>query len=75
VVKRSSTFAPVKSASATIAFFQKIDLHDHLPTQSPAVKMVSHAATRMFGLTPKGRKEPFQWAQDVFFVLAYGVNI
>jgi hypothetical protein len=75
VVERSSTFAPVKSASVDIVFFKTVNLYNHLPSQSPAVGMVRQAAKRKFGLTPKGRKEPFQWAQDVFFVLAYGVNI
>ncbi len=62
VVERSNTFAPVKSASAVIAYFQKINMHEHLPTQSATVGMVRQAATRKFRLTPKGRKEPFQWA-------------
>ena len=35
--------------------------------------MVRHATTRKFGRTPKGRKEPFQWAQVVAFALEYGV--
>ena len=74
VVERSNTFAPVKSASAAIAYFQKINLHHHLPTQSPTVGMVRQAATRKFGLTPKGRKEPFQWAQVVAFALEFGVR-
>ena len=74
LVERSKTFAPVKSASATIASFQKVNLFNHLPTQSPAVGMVRQAAARKFGLTPKGRKEPFQWAQVVAFAQAYGVQ-
>ena len=36
--------------------------------------MVRQATSRKFGLTPKGRKEPFQWAQVVAFALEYGVN-
>ncbi len=74
VVERSSTFAPVKSASAAIAFFKKVNMCSHLPTQSPAVIMVRWDATRKFGLTPKGRKEPLQWARVVSFALAYGVH-
>jgi hypothetical protein len=62
VVERSKSFAPVKTASVAIAFFQKVNLFDHLPTQSPAVNMVRHAFANKFGLTPKGRKEPFTWA-------------
>jgi hypothetical protein len=64
----------VKSASAAIAFFQKVILYNHLPNQSPAVSMVRQAATRKFGFTPKGKKEPFQWTQVVSFALAYGVH-
>jgi len=33
--------------------------------------MVRQAAARNFGLNPKGRKEPFQWAQVVAFAQAY----
>ena len=36
--------------------------------------MVRQAATRKFGLTPKGRKEPFQWSQVVSIALAHGVQ-
>ena len=32
VVERANTFTPVKSASDAIAYFQKINLHHHLPT-------------------------------------------
>ncbi len=64
----------MKSASAAIAFFQKVNLYNHLPTQSPLVGMVRQAATRKFGLTPKGRKEHFQWTQVVSFSPAYGVH-
>jgi len=34
VVERANAFAPVKSASADIAYFQKINLQHHLPTMS-----------------------------------------
>jgi hypothetical protein len=64
----------VKSASAAIAFFQKVNMYNHLPTQSPAVSMVRQAATRKFALTPKGRKDPFQWTQVVSFALVYGMH-
>ena len=36
--------------------------------------MARQAATPKFGPTPKGRKEPFQWAQVVLFALEYGVH-
>ena len=75
VVKRANTFAPVKSASAAIAYFQKINLQYHLPTHSPTEGMARQASSRKFGLTPKGRKEPFRWARFVAFALKYGVNI
>ena len=74
MVERSKSFAPVKSASAMIAFFQKVNMFDHLPTQSLAVDMVRQATARRFGLTPKGRKEPFTWSQVGAFAEAYGVN-
>ncbi len=32
VVERSNTFAPVKSALIVIAYFQKSNLREHLPT-------------------------------------------
>jgi hypothetical protein len=60
-------FAPVKAASAAIAFYQKINLFDHEPTQSPAVCLVRGAAMRKCGLNPQKRKEPFEWEQVVSF--------
>jgi integrase len=74
VMNNAKTFAPVKAASAAIAFYQKINLFDHEPTQSPAVCLVRGAAMRKFGLNPKNRKEPFEWEQVVSFVEAYGVR-
>ncbi len=73
-MERSKSFTPVKSASVAIAFFHKVNLYNHLSTQSPAVSMVRQAVARKFGLTPKGRKEPFQWAHVVAFAQAYGVQ-
>jgi integrase len=63
---------PVKAASAAIAFYQKINLFSHEPTQSPAVCLVREAAIRRFGLNPKNRKDPFEWAHVVKFAEAYG---
>ena len=74
VVERSKSLAPVNCASAAIAFFQKVNLYNHLPTQSPVVGMVRQAAARKFGLTSKERKEPFLWAHVVAFAQAYGVQ-
>ena len=59
VVGRSKSYSPFKKASAAIAFFQKVNLHNHLPTRAPAVEMVRQAAIRNFGLAPKNRKAPF----------------
>ncbi len=50
VMNGAKTFAPVKAASAAIAFYQKINLFDHEPTQSPAVCLVRGAAMMIFGL-------------------------
>ena len=40
VADEAKFFAPLKSHSAAIAFFQKVNLFNHLPTQIPAVSMV-----------------------------------
>jgi integrase len=72
VANGEKTFAPVKAASAAIAFNQNINLFSHEPTQSPAVCLVREAAIWRFGLNPKNRKEPFEWAQVLKFAEAYG---
>jgi hypothetical protein len=72
VANGAKTFAPVKAASAAIAFYQKINLFSHESTQSPAVCLVREAAIRRFGLNTNNRKEPFEWAQVVKFAKAYG---
>ena len=59
VANNAKTFAPVKAASTAIAFYQKINLFSHEPTQSPAVCLVREAAIGRFGLNPKNQKEPF----------------
>ena len=46
MVNGAKTFAPVKAASAAIAFYQKINLFSHEPTQSSAVNIVREAAAR-----------------------------
>ncbi len=74
MVERFKTYAPVKSHSAAIAFYQKVNLFGHLPTRSPAVNMVRQAAARHFGLGTRNRKEPFRWDQVVSFALEHGVN-
>jgi integrase len=74
VMNNAKTFAPVKAASAAIAFFQKTNLFAHNPTQSPAACLVRSAAMRKFGLNAKNRKEPFEWDQVVDFAEAYGLR-
>jgi hypothetical protein len=74
VMNNAKTFAPVKAASAAIAFYPKINLFDHEPTQSPAACLVRGAATMKFGLNTKNRKEPFEWEQVASFAEAYGVR-
>jgi hypothetical protein len=73
VADGAKPFALVESHSAAIAFFQKVNLFNHLPTQSPAVCMVRQARIRKFGLSPKNRKAPFKWADIVMLATAYGV--
>jgi hypothetical protein len=70
----AKSFAPVKAASAAIAFFRKVNLFDHEPTQCSAACLVRNAAMRKFGLKPKNRKEPFEWDNVVLFAEAYGVR-
>ena len=70
----ANTFAPAKSTSAEIAFYQKINLFNHEPTQSPAVCVVRGAAMRKFSLNTKNQKEPFESDKVVDFAEAYGVR-
>ncbi len=74
VVERSKSYAPVKSHSVAIAFFQKFNLFGHLPTRSLGVNMVRQTTARRFGLGPKNRKDSFHWAQVVFFALTHRVH-
>ncbi len=48
--------APIKAASAAIAFFQKVNFFDHQPTQCPAACLVRNAAMEKFGLNQKTGK-------------------
>ncbi len=74
VVNDAKSFAPVKTPSAVIAFFQKVNLFNHEPTRSPSACLVRPAAMRKFGLNPKNRKEPFEWDNVVLIAEAYGVR-
>ncbi len=71
VANDAKSFAPVKAASAAIAFFQKVNLFDHEPPQCPAACLAGNVAMRKFGLNPKNRKEPFEWDNVVLFTEAY----
>ena len=71
VLDRANSYAVIKSASAAIAFMQKVNLFDHLPTRSPLACMVRNAAARQFGLAPKAGKAPFKWADITRFAVAY----
>ena len=70
--RENLSFSLVKSASAAIAFFQKVNLFDHLPTLSPAACLVRAAAGRKLGLAARNRKSPFLWQDVVRFASAYG---
>ena len=73
VADGAKTFANVKRHSAAFAFFTKVNLFTHLPTQYPAVCIVWQAATRKFGLSPKNQKAPFKRAEVVMSATAHGV--
>jgi hypothetical protein len=55
----ANSFSTIKSASASIAFFHKINVFTNHPTMAPEVCMVRTAAPRKFGLSAKRVKEPF----------------
>jgi hypothetical protein len=74
VANDAKSFAPMKAASAAIAFFQKVNLFDHEPTHCPAACIVRNAAMRKLGLNPKSRKELFEWDNVMLFAEAYGVR-
>ncbi len=74
VISDAKSLAPGKATSAAIAFFQKVNLFDHEPTQCPAARLVRNAAMRKVGLKPKNRKEPFEWDIVVLFAEGYGVR-
>ena len=63
----AKTFAPVKAASAAIAFYLKINLFDHEPTQSQALCVVRGAVVRKFGLNTNNQEESFEWGKVVDF--------
>ena len=70
----ANLFSMIKSASAAIAFFYKINLFTSLPTMSPEVCMVRTTTARKFGLSANHVKDPFPWSQLVDFALLYGIH-
>jgi hypothetical protein len=61
LMKSANSYSTIKSASASIAFFYKINLFTNHITMAPEVCMVRTTAARKFGLSPKRVKEPFMW--------------
>jgi hypothetical protein len=74
LMDKANSFSTIKSASAYIAFFHKINLFNNQPTMAPEVCMVRTATTRKFGLSAKRVKEPFLWAQLVDFAILYAIH-
>ena len=71
VAERATSFAVIKSASAAIAYFQKINLFEHNPTISPLASFVRAAFARRLGTAPRRRKAPFLWVDVMRFATAY----
>ena len=61
VADSATSFSAVKSASAAIAYFQRINLYSHEPTMGQLASFVRNAAMRRLGLAPRARKAPFTW--------------
>ncbi len=74
LMNSANSFSTIKSASASIAFFHKINLFTNHPAMASEVCMLRKAAARKFGLSPKQAKEPFMWMDLVDFALLYGVH-
>ena len=74
IMNSADSFSTIKSASASIAFFHKINVFTNHPTLAREVCMVRTSAARKFGLSPKRVKEPFMWMNLVGFALLYGVH-
>jgi hypothetical protein len=58
LMDNAKSFSTVKSVSASIVFFHKINLFTNHPTMAPEVCMARTAAARKFGLSAK-RVKPF----------------
>ena len=74
LMNSANSFSSIKSASASIVFYHKINLFTNHPIMAPEVCMVRTTATRKFGLSPKRVKEPFMWTDLVDFALLYGID-
>jgi hypothetical protein len=72
LMDNANSFSTIRSVSASIALFHKINLFTNHPTMAPEVCMVRTAAARKFGLSAKRVKEPFLWFQLVDFGILYG---
>jgi hypothetical protein len=71
VAEGASSFAAIKTTSAAIAYYQKINLFEHNPTISHLASFVRAAFARRLGTAPKQRKAPFLWADVMRFAVAY----
>ncbi len=74
LMNSANSFSTIKSASASIDFYHKVNLFTNHPTMASEVSMVRTTAARKFGLSPKRVKEPFIWTNLVDFALLYGIN-
>ena len=74
LIDSAISFSTIKSASASIAFFHKINLFTSHPNRVPEVCIVRTEAAKRFGLLPKRVKVPFLRFQLVDFALLYGIH-
>jgi hypothetical protein len=72
LMDNANSFPTIKSTSASIAFFHKINLYTNHLTMASEVCMMRTAAAIKFGLSAKRVKEPFLWSQLVGFASLYG---
>jgi hypothetical protein len=69
LMDNANLFSTIKSASASTAFFHKINVFTKHPTMAPKVCMVRTTAATKFGLSAKKFKEPIFLFQLMVFVL------
>jgi hypothetical protein len=70
-MNNANSFSTIKSASASIAFFHKINIFANHSTMALEVCMVRTAAARKFGLSAIRVKDPFLWFQLVDCAVLY----